>query len=320
MAVRYELKGHLALIDAGSPYTGLSPIVEVLTSAEFEAMKTIPEEAKEALREIQHAESSFIEVFSNFTLGSFAVPAKCDTKLASTCLIPSDPDLFAFYMDRESLVFVDDGTFAADILAELGKSGIMRRMTTAHCLYMFFKNLMVDDLVWLGKLEDSMESMEEEMLANQSKSTTTVIMGYRRLSMRFLTYYQQLASMASRLADNENKILPKEEADAFDHASAMADRLVDRAETVNEYSGQLRELYQTRIDLRQNAIMQILTVVTVLFAPLTLITGWFGMNLEVIPGLQWAPMWALLLALFVISTIALLAVFQRKSFLQKIVK
>ena len=165
-----------------------------------------------------------------------------------------------------------------------------------------------------------MESMEEEMLANQSKSTTTVIMGYRRLSMRFLTYYQQLASMASILADNENKILPKEEADAFDHASAMADRLVDRAETVNEYSGQLRELYQTRIDLRQNAIMQILTVVTVLFAPLTLITGWFGMNLEVIPGLQWAPMWALLLALFVISTIALLAVFQRKSFLQKIVK
>lgn len=320
MAIRYELKGHLALIDANTPYAGLSPIVEVLTSAEFEAMKTIPEEAKEALREIQHAESSFIEVFSNFTLGSFAVPAKCDTKMASTCLIPSDPDLFAFYMDREGLVFVDDGTFAADILAELGKSGIMRRMTTAHCLYMFFKNLMVDDLVWLGKLEDSMESMEEEMLANQSKSTTTVIMGYRRLSMRFLTYYQQLASMASILADNENKILPKEEADAFDHASAMADRLVDRAETVNEYSGQLRELYQTRIDLRQNAIMQILTVVTVLFAPLTLITGWFGMNLEVIPGLQWAPMWALLLALFVISTIALLAVFQRKSFLQKIVK
>ena len=320
MAIRYELKGHLAQIDGDAPYTGLSPIVEVLTSAEFAAMKTIPEEAKEALREIQHAESSFIEVFSSFTLGSFAVPAKCDTKLASTCLIPSDPDLFAFYMDRENLVFVDDGAFAADILAELGKSGIMRRMTTAHCLYMFFKNLMVDDLVWLGKLEDSMESMEEEMLTNQSKSTTTVIMGYRRLSMRFLTYYQQLASMASMLADNENKILPREEAEAFDHVSAMADRLVDRAETVNEYSGQLRELYQTRIDLRQNAIMQILTVVTVLFAPLTLVTGWFGMNLEVIPGLQWAPMWAVLLALFAISTIALLAVFQRKSFLQKIVK
>lgn len=320
MAVRYELKGHLTLIDGSAPYTGLSPIVEVLSSEEFEAMKTIPEEAKEVLREIEHAESSFIEVFSTFTLGSFAVPAKCDTSLASTCLIPSDPDLFAFYMDRENLVFVDDGTFAADILAELGKSGIMRRMTTAHCLYMFFKNLMVNDLVWLGKLEDSMESMEEEMLTNQSKSTTTVIMGYRRLSMRFLTYYQQLASMASMLADNENKILPKEEAGAFDHVSAMADRLVDRAETVNEYSGQLRELYQTRIDLRQNAIMQILTVVTVLFAPLTLVTGWFGMNLDLIPGTGWKPMWAVLLIVFAVSTIALLAIFQRRNFLKKVIK
>ncbi len=320
MAVRYELKGHLSLIDGSTPYTGLAPIVEVLTSSEFDALKDIPEEAKDTLRGIEKAESSFIEVFSDFTLGSFAVPAKPDVSLNGNFTVPSDPDLFAFYMDRERLAFVDDGNFAASILTEIGKSGIMRRMTTGHCLYMFFKNLMVADLIWLGRLEDSMESMEEEMLDNQGKGSTAEIMGYRRLSMRLLTYYQQLASMASMLADNENKILPKEEADAFDHVSSLADRLVDRAETVNEYSGQLRELYQTRIDLRQNAIMQILTVVTVLFAPLTLITGWFGMNLNVIPGTEWKPMWILLIVLFAVSTIALLAVFQRRNFLKKVIK
>ncbi|MCI8366184.1 MAG: magnesium transporter CorA [Eggerthellaceae bacterium] len=320
MAVRYELKGHLTLVEGDAPYTGLSPIVEVLSTEEFEALDQIPQEAKEALRDIEHAESSFIEVFSDFTLGSFAVPAKCDTTSAITCLIPSDPDLFAFFVDREHLIFVDDGGFAENILKEIGKSGIMRRMTTAHCLYMFFKNLMLDDLVWLGRLEDSMESLEEDMLTNREAITPKIIMGFRRLSMRFLTYYQQLASMASMLADNENKILPKEEAVAFDHASSLADRLVDRAETISEYSGQLRELYQTRVDLRQNAIMQILTVVTVLFAPLTLITGWFGMNLNVLPGIGWSPMWIALIAFFLVCTIALLAFFQRKSFLLKVIK
>lgn len=59
---------------------------------------------------------------------------------------------------------------------------------------------------------------------------------------------------------------------------------------LREYSLQLYELHQTQIDLKQNSTMQILTIVTVMFAPLTLVTGWFGMNLTVLPGLDWPYM------------------------------
>lgn len=53
-----------------------------------------------------------------------------------------------------------------------------------------------------------------------------------------------------------------------------------------EYSLQLREMHQTQIDVRQNNIMKILTIVTTVFLPLSLIAGWYGMNFVNMPELQ----------------------------------
>ena len=40
------------------------------------------------------------------------------------------------------------------------------------------------------------------------------------------------------------------------------------------------------MDARQNHTMQLLTVVTAIFLPLTLITGWYGMNFQNMPELR----------------------------------
>ena len=56
---------------------------------------------------------------------------------------------------------------------------------------------------------------------------------------------------------------------------------------LREYSTQLREVYQAQIDIRQNKIMKILTVVTTIFLPLTLIVGWYDMNFKYMPELSW---------------------------------
>ena len=46
------------------------------------------------------------------------------------------------------------------------------------------------------------------------------------------------------------------------------------------------KIYNTFLDVRQNRIMTVLTVVTAIFMPLTLIAGWYGMNFVYMPLLH----------------------------------
>ncbi len=53
-----------------------------------------------------------------------------------------------------------------------------------------------------------------------------------------------------------------------------------------DFSSELREMHRSKIETNQNQIMQLLTIVTTIFMPLTLITGWYGMNFKIMPELQ----------------------------------
>lgn len=307
MAVRYELRDKMVEVSADEAKRSDVPVVEVITSDAFRTLTGIERDGVEALRSLEASETSFVEVYPGFLVGSFAVPDKADPT--------GDPALFSFYLEDEHLIFIEDGTVAEAILASIAKSGVMRTMGTAHCLYLFFKTLLVDDLAYLGRLEDTMEDAEEAMIERGADITTSMIMAYRRASSRLGTYYQQVAAMAAIIADDENKLMEPADARAFTRVSNLADRLANRAEIIKEYGIQLHELHQTRIDLKQNSIMQTFTIVTVLFAPLTLVTGWFGMNLTVLPGVDWPWMAAALIALAVITTSGFLIYFRRRHWL-----
>ena len=109
--------------------------------------------------------------------------------------------------------------------------------------------------------------------------------------------------------------MSREEARTFGHITTHANHLSDRADMLREYSLQLYELHQTQIDLKQNSTMQILTIVTVMFAPLTLVTGWFGMNLTVLPGLDWPYMAATIITLALVMIVVMVLFFKRKRWL-----
>ena len=51
---------------------------------------------------------------------------------------------------------------------------------------------------------------------------------------------------------------------------------MSRTSHLLEYAQQVKEAYQAQIDARQNSNMQFLTVISTIFFPLTLITGWYG--------------------------------------------
>lgn len=57
--------------------------------------------------------------------------------------------------------------------------------------------------------------------------------------------------------------------------------------TSQEMTNEIRENFESYSSFRMNSIMQVLTLVSVIFSPLTFIVGVYGMNFEYMPELKW---------------------------------
>lgn len=77
----------------------------------------------------------------------------------------------------------------------------------------------------------------------------------------------------------------------------------------------LQDTFMGLINLEQNEIIKIFTVVTICFLPPTLIAGVFGMNYEVIPSLKHPNGFWLAVALMIASSLGFLFFFKRRKWI-----
>ena len=128
-------------------------------------------------------------------------------------------------------------------------------------------------------------------------------------------YYAQLDDLYAVLAD----AIP----DAEEHVQRLLEHLrqgpaaLTMTEQEKEYSLQLREMHQTQVDMRQNQIMKILTIVTTVFLPLSLIAGWYGMNFRNMPELTAEHGYLVICIVSAVCVLVELWIFKRKKMVFK---
>ncbi len=114
-------------------------------------------------------------------------------------------------------------------------------------------------------------------------------------------------------------------------AQHQRDQLVARARDVMEHIGRvlqharrLEQSAETVVQIhfnaqssRTNDVMRTLTAVTAIFLPLNLITGFFGMNFEHIPGLHSATVFWATVGFMVVLVLVVLTLFMRKRYIAR---
>ncbi len=79
-------------------------------------------------------------------------------------------------------------------------------------------------------------------------------------------------------------------------------------EGLNNLVGTLQEEETDRL----NRVMQILTVVTTVAVPITIITGWYGMNFRFMPELNWPGSYFVVIGISIAVAVGLLILFKKK--------
>ncbi|HWP51769.1 MAG TPA: CorA family divalent cation transporter [Clostridia bacterium] len=205
------------------------------------------------------------------------------------------PELITIYHTKEDLFFICEGGVSYRLVSQL----VTEDASNEKMLYTFFNGLIKEDIAYIETLEESITNTEDELLTTSKKECAQEIIEFRRALLKLKRYYEQLNQIFEELVENERGLIDKTYLRYFKALDNRIDRLFAHVLTLRDYVTQVREAYQAQIDIEQNSLMKVFTVVTAIFLPLTLIVGWYGMNFSM-PEYSWSCGYLLVIGLSVV--------------------
>ena len=166
----------------------------------------------------------------------------------------------------------------------------------------------------LMAVEKRLEEMEDDMLERPSDKLLAELvqqMGDLKRLLRILQYHAQVFTTARNhtppeLVGHDHELTDVQE---------QLDRMLSLARLYYELTDDLMNGYLSLSAHRLNQIMQTLTIVTVVFVPITFMAGIYGMNFEFMPELGVRGAYFILLGAMLAVVATILAVLHRRGWL-----
>lgn len=185
-----------------------------------------------------------------------------------------------------------------------------KKTSLARIMYQYFDRVTYDDSLILKKIEQDISALEETLIVSK-KSDFLFLVDYRKKLLELKVYYEQLLEVFEAIEQNENGLIEMKEIRFFRILAGRVNRLYNGVNNLRDFVTQVREAYQTQIDINLNSVMKVFTVITSIFFPLTLIVGWYGMNLRM-PEFGWRYGYLFVIGLSIATAVATLVYFKKK--------
>lgn len=226
-------------------------------------------------------------------------------------LVLGEDWLISFQEERERDIFE---SVTQRIKASAGKT----RKNGADYLLFALLDVVIDGYFEvLEKLSEKLEDLEERVTQNISNRNQADIYALKRELTLMRKAVMPMREIISSLIRNETEsglirptTLPYLR-DTHDHII----QILDTIDSSRELIASLMDLHLSSINNRLSDVMRILTIISVVFLPLNLIVGYYGMNFDALPGIHGPDghLWVLLGMLLVIS--GMMFYFKRKNWL-----
>ena len=281
--------------------------VAVLSSPEWERERERFDMGIELDLDAGNIHNTKAEVNYDSLTGTFQIPDRNDLKGEDFC--------FAFALDEKGIVFIDDSGKALQMIDEIRRTKRWREPSLERFLYDFLELIVDRDLSLMERFESELNRIEEGILASREQEDLVRVNEIRSDLRELLVHYEQIIDLTQELEENENGFFREENLRYFHLFMNLIARRHDFASSLRDYTMQVRDLYNAQLEVKQNRIMTLLTVVTTIFMPLTLIAGWYGMNFRYMPELEWRAGYPIVIAVSVAVVVFCLVFFKKKKWL-----
>ncbi len=244
---------------------------DILEEQDWAARYFVQKRNHRPLKEIRYCK---LEIHEDAILGTMRIPNKEEY----------DQHIrFALYMTENKLIFIDDSKFVQTILERIYLGRFQCEIDLSMILEEFLLQIVEGDQHFLASLEKKIETLEEEIISEKEKDYHLEVLNLKKEISRMNRYYHQLFDMVDDLQSYSQDNHPL----TYHIFENKINRLLQETIDLREYAMQVQDVYMSEIGIRQNNVMKMLTVVTTIFLPLTLLVGWYGMNFANMPELTW---------------------------------
>jgi len=195
------------------------------------------------------------------------------------------------------------------------KKGKIRSYGADHLFYALIDVIIDHYFIILEKLSDKIELLEEEVVTDPTIETLQAIHMLKTNIIFLRKAVWPLRELISRLERSGSELITsstqKYLRDVYDHTI----QVIDTVETLRDIVSGMLDIYLSSLSNKMNEVMKVLTVISTIVIPMTVISGIYGMNFASMPELSWPLGYPMALFFMLVIAIVMITYFWRKNWL-----
>lgn len=181
--------------------------------------------------------------------------------------------------------------------------------------FWIFDKIISNFFISLENLEDKLESIEASIIKRIDKKQFILINNMREQINQLRKYLRPLLYIGDQFLVNENGFIKSKHMRYFKNIDIRMNKLFDYLTSLKEMGDQLLYLYESVLTSQTNDIITRLTIITMFFGPLTIITGIYGMNFKYMPELDSKYGYPFVLCSMLFLSLFIFILFKKKKWL-----
>jgi len=231
--------------------------------------------------------------------------------------------LSVFFNKNYVVTFQDTQIHALDAVHERLKDRqeIVESQGGDYLVYLVLDAVVDSYFPLLEEFGERLDELEESAIEDPSRRTMAAIHSLKRQLLTMRRAIWPLREAINSLLRDGGSALSNEARihlrDCYDEVV----RVIDFIETYRELGADLMDVYLSSVSNHLNEIMKVLTIITVIFAPPTLIAGIYGMNFDThvspfnMPELDWYCGYPFALTVMLLTSVAIYSYLRKRGFI-----